>query len=234
MTQNQIAYYKAKKEVEHWERQDAETQRHNYRTEDISVEGNSITNTHYERSDTENQRHNLAQEALGAAQVDVSRYEADTHRLNLYESVRHNQQTEQLGWSSLSESVRHNKATEDIAEQNVALGYANLGLGYDQLAEAERSHLANESLTNYSNATERIGTLAEIGLKSSQRDLNQQKLLTEQEDTRKTHAEANIATAHAKAAPYTAAFEIVGGFHDTMSKVYKNGTAMLGPLLSAE
>lgn len=234
MTQNQIAYYKAKKEVEHWERQDAETQRHNVRTEDISVEGNSISNAHYQRSDTESQRHNLAQEALGSAQIDVSRYEADTHRLNLYESVRHNQESEQLGWSNLSESIRHNKETEGISRESVALGYANLGLGYDQLAESERSHLANESLTNYANATDRISSLADMSQKYSQAELNRQKLLTERENTVKTHAEANTATAHSKAAPYIAAYDVVGGFHDTMSKVYKNGTALLGPLLSGD
>lgn len=82
MTANQIAFYKAKNEKKHYERQDAESARHNVATESISTESNliqkwyneqqakhlersdSINMAHYERMDAETKRHNQEQERL--------------------------------------------------------------------------------------------------------------------------------------------------------------------------
>jgi hypothetical protein len=147
MTQNQIAYFKAKIDEAHYERSDAENRRHNLRTEDLTAEGNAIQNTHFIRSDTETGRHNTATEAIQNASVDVSRYNAETNRLNLYETVRHNQQNEELGWSSLAETSKHNRATEAI--------------GTMQAVETIKHDRNAESLQNYANITNRYATVFE-------------------------------------------------------------------------
>jgi hypothetical protein len=101
----------------------------------------------------ENRRHNLVTE--GQEQQNIA-----YRNRSLDETVRHNQVTETLGFQTLQEQTRHNVATEDIdrtrneiqagqlrvAQQQVALGYANLALGQAQLSETVRSHKANEAI----------------------------------------------------------------------------------------
>nr|QQM99844.1 putative ORF1 [Picobirnavirus sp.] len=137
MTQNQIAYFKAKQEQLHWERSDKENIRHNYMTEQLTQQSNLFTKEHYERSDSETARHNVAAE-------DISRTEAETHRLNLYETVRHNQQSEQLGWANFGETVRHNRASENIGYANVQVGMANVGATLAGIEESIRHNQASE------------------------------------------------------------------------------------------
>lgn len=80
MTQNQIAFYKAKKEAQHYRRQDKEAKRHNVMTEaltaeDLSIkdwanranvalgyENAAINRTHYAKSDFNNQVANQIKE----------------------------------------------------------------------------------------------------------------------------------------------------------------------------
>lgn len=80
MTANQIAYFKARTEKEHYERADKETKRHNVTDEAIRSESNAITSwfnqkqnehlirsdainmAHFERMDAETYRHNRVSE----------------------------------------------------------------------------------------------------------------------------------------------------------------------------
>lgn len=62
------------------------------------------------------------------------------------EDVRRNAETERQGRQSLAEAARHNAATERLSDRQIALGYAQVGLGYSQLAETKRANLARELL----------------------------------------------------------------------------------------
>lgn len=82
MTANQINYYKARTEAEHYKRSDKENKRHNEAGEAIQSQANAIqewwnqqqnkhlirsdaiNQAHYERQDAETQRHNIAEEGL--------------------------------------------------------------------------------------------------------------------------------------------------------------------------
>lgn len=55
----------------------------------------------------------------------------------LREDIRHNKQSEALGFASLGETKRHNVQAEQI-------GFGNIGLGYSQLGEAKRHNIATE------------------------------------------------------------------------------------------
>ena len=55
----------------------------------------------------------------------------------LREDIRHNKNTEALGFASLGETKRHNVQSEQI-------GFGNISLGYSQLGEAKRHNIAAE------------------------------------------------------------------------------------------
>lgn len=88
------------------------------------------TNRHNSVTEVEQNRHNVETEKLGWS--------------TLAEQIRHAQQTEQLGFANLAETNRANLAKESISRAQVALGYANLGLGYQQLSELNRHQLVTE------------------------------------------------------------------------------------------
>lgn len=60
------------------------------------------------------------------------------------ENVRHNKRSERQTDKSIAESIRHNKRTEQIGQENVDLGYANVGLGYSNLRELYRHNAQME------------------------------------------------------------------------------------------
>lgn len=62
------------------------------------------------------------------------------------EDVRRNAETERQGRDSLAEAARHNAATERLTGRQIDLGYAQVGLGYSQLAETKRANTAREIL----------------------------------------------------------------------------------------
>jgi hypothetical protein len=75
----------------------------------------------------ENQRHNIEGEAIGW--------------FNAREQQRHNLVWEDQGQQTINETVRHNKANEGIGWANVSLGYANL-------AETRRHNTKTEAQQN--------------------------------------------------------------------------------------
>lgn len=107
MTANQIAWSKAKEEVQHNRITESETNRHNVATEVLESSKLIETTRHNKATEDveqgklgEQQRHNKATEAVEAGK--------------LTEATRHNQITESQGWTQLDETKRHNKVTEGI------------------------------------------------------------------------------------------------------------------------
>lgn len=142
-----------------------ENQRHNLAQEAHNSAVLGETKRSNLAKEQETNRHNLAQESIGLDQLQISRD-------SLAESVRHakvsEQEMERSNRAREDETRRANQAREtelnrsnlageaqrraELAEtskyhsQSIGLGYANVNLGYSQLAEAERSHRANEIL----------------------------------------------------------------------------------------
>lgn len=93
--------------------------------------------------------------------------QVEAHRANLRneeltersiaENERHNIASERHNTYVLGETRRHNLATENVAEQNVALNYAQLDYQYANLDEQSRHNLAQEEEAHRTNtANERI------------------------------------------------------------------------------
>lgn len=155
MTKNQIEYLKLR-----------ETQRANLAQEDLTRSRDSRAYEVSLGTLAESQRHNRATEIQARLSLD----ETSRHNLagevltrgNLDESIRHNQAVEKeasrhnkVGESynerALSESRRHNVAQEAIGRSQVGASYANVNLGYSQLAETSRANVARETENTRSN-----------------------------------------------------------------------------------
>lgn len=78
--------------------------------------------------------------------------------LNAQETHRHNVEMEKYQQAGLSESQRHNVVSEGYTGRSIAetvrhnqaselLGYANVGLGYSELAEKRRHDVVTENLS---------------------------------------------------------------------------------------
>lgn len=155
MTKNQIEYLKLR-----------ETQRSNLAQEDLTRSRDSRTYEIGLGTLAESQRHNRATESQARLSLDeTARHnlagEALT-RSSLDESIRHNQAVEteasrhnKVGESYnervLSESRRHNVSQEAIGRSQVGASFANINLGYSQLAEASRANIARETENTRSN-----------------------------------------------------------------------------------
>lgn len=126
MTRNQISYWDLKERERSNKANEKETHRSNKARE-------QETNRHNVVTEQETERHNRAMEGLTLAQVT--------------EQQRHNMQTELQASNELAERQRSNLANEEIGRLNVAVGFANVALGYSRLAEETRHNQANESLT---------------------------------------------------------------------------------------
>lgn len=103
MTSNQIAYFKAKVEQEHYGRSDAEQARSNRAQEALTAMRNEYENAHYIRSDAENRRANIAKET---------------------ENFRSNKAKESIEWAQIPSrnalnwsNVSRNYAEADLAKE---------------------------------------------------------------------------------------------------------------------
>lgn len=84
------------------------------------------------------------------------------------EDVRRNAEMEQQGRASLAEGKRHNLATERLTDRQIGLGYAQVNLGYAQLAETKRANTAREVLgTSQLSETIRSNTAKETEINRS-------------------------------------------------------------------
>lgn len=132
MTANLIAYWSHAEAKRHNAAVEAETNRANVAREDETARHNLMV-------ERETYRSNIARESE-THRANVA-YETELNRSNVAretETQRHNMVSER-------ETTRHNKAQEDI-------GWANIGLGYSQLAESIRHNQAVESETARYNA----------------------------------------------------------------------------------
>lgn len=134
MTANQINFYKAQTERMHYDRSDAEMQRHNYASEAISREANAIQSwfneqqaahliradainaSHYDRMDTETARHNAEEEKIQHYNVRLG-----------YEKLPIEQQKADASTTS-AEAAERNAAT------NAFLSFGTADLNYARVA----------------------------------------------------------------------------------------------------
>lgn len=123
MTRNQLTYWENEERKRSNRAQEQETTRSNRARE-------TETNRHNVIVEVETERHNRATENLGWAQ--------------LTEQNRHAVKTEQQQDRNLAEQERANLAREQLQALNLNLGWAQLGLGYSQLAETIRSNQTRE------------------------------------------------------------------------------------------
>lgn len=123
MTQNQIAYWSLEETKRANRVNEGETHRHNTVSE-------AEMNRHNIATEYETNRHNLQTELL-------------TSQANS-ENARHNAATEMTANFNAAENARANRERESIQRENIQLGYANVGLGYSQLAETSEHNRATE------------------------------------------------------------------------------------------
>lgn len=133
-------------------------------TAEAKVQQNQLTGQHYERSDAEQRRANLAAE--GIQLEDVVRRATETERahratevltgLQLQEQAVHNRAEEEVARRDAAAREEANRLREieqrtsafDAATRRMQAGIAahQVDLGYAQLAETTRTHLAYEGL----------------------------------------------------------------------------------------
>lgn len=125
MTANQIAWSKAKEEVQHNRITEQETGRHNLATEVLESNKLIETTRHNKASEAveqgklgEQRRHNYATEDVERGKLsETTRHNKATEAVEvgkLTEATRHNKVTESQGWTQLDETKRHNEVTEGI------------------------------------------------------------------------------------------------------------------------
>lgn len=117
MTSNQIAYWSLEETKRSNKVNEKETQRANKARE-------GETNRHNLVTEAETNRHNLAIETL-------------TSQANA-EQARHNQATELIANFNAQEAARSNLANEALKHESNMVGFANVSLGYANLAELTR------------------------------------------------------------------------------------------------
>lgn len=105
MTQNTIAYGNMLINADHYERQDAETKRHNLATENLSWFSEYEKRRHNTATEAETNRSNLVKE--------------DQSWFGLYETNRANQANESIGWFNAYEKKRSNEVNEGIANESL-------------------------------------------------------------------------------------------------------------------
>lgn len=93
-------------------------------------------------------RHNQASEILTSGQM----YETSRHNLAVEDVSRYRAEEERrANLAREGETRRHNIVSEGLTSQQIGLGYANVNLGYQQLAEQARSNVSRETETHRAN-----------------------------------------------------------------------------------
>lgn len=131
MTSNQINYFKAKLEEAHYQRSDAENQRHNYAVEQISKEQNEEARRSNLAREAETHRSNVANET--------------NYYANLVEQSRHNAATEALSGESVA-------IQRERAQYQNLLDTSNINLN----TAREQNVIAETTLTGYKSEGQHI------------------------------------------------------------------------------
>lgn len=135
MTNNQIQYAKLQEDRRHNIVSEAETARHNKRSEDVGF----YTGGAAYAGVAESTRHNQEQErinwytaenlgALQGAQTAKTTSEIGVESGKLEETERHNLATEQKDLQSLEETRRHNQQTESQKDEEITISKWNTGI----------------------------------------------------------------------------------------------------------
>lgn len=127
-----------------------ETRRHNLASENLQAQTIDLGRSQL----GETSRHNLATESIQSGQLEVSQGQ-------LRELGRHNLAQEVLQQQKQEEDKRAHMASEAIGRSQVGAQYAQINLGYSQLAEAERTHRVNEGISEYQAETARSRTTSQ-------------------------------------------------------------------------
>lgn len=146
MTANLINYWRHTEDRRHNLASEQETYRHNTEVEAYNRAALAESSRHNLAVETEAHRSNVARE-LETHRSNVA-YEQENHRHNLAvegETKRHNMVTE-------AETERSNRANERLKGESNQIGWANVSLGRQQLAEAERHNRAQEETTRAYNS----------------------------------------------------------------------------------
>lgn len=98
---------------------------------------------------------------------------------NLQEQKQHNRTTE-------AETYRHNVETEKLTARQIDATYANIALGYANLAETTRSHRANEALSAIQIASNYAISFANLGVAERNADTNALNAKTRQQELEQT------------------------------------------------
>lgn len=140
MTRNQIDYWRLQEDKRHARNVERETERANRAKEKEQrianrelhlrgVQANTINATHYNRYDSETARHNreMENQQMLIHQRELAKIE--------------------LGNRQLEQQYANMRNQKEIAQISAAVGYANVGAAYANVAEQQRAHMAQEKLT---------------------------------------------------------------------------------------
>lgn len=156
-------------QVQYWQYKEA--QRHNIATESLT-----------DFQNRENKRHNLESERQG--------------RVSITEAIRHNKATESISRNTLKETKRHNLATEkETNRHNVAtegISYANIQLGYANLAESVRHNKETEKVQNITAKTSAIKSIFEVQNLQADKNLKYAQAAKTEQDRLKAEAETEL------------------------------------------
>lgn len=130
MTANLISYWRHKEDARHNLVVEAETERHNRRTEQYQFGSSAEAQRHNMATEIETNRSNLVYEGLTAARdAEVARHNVAMEQHNiaaLNETIRHNQATEQVQYLNYTvaqaqqqEQIRHNQELETLESREV-------------------------------------------------------------------------------------------------------------------
>lgn len=121
----------------------AETERQNRASLDEAVRHNVAIEGQQYANLTEQARHNLSSEALAAAA------QSEMHRANLAresEQSRYNREVIRTQDARQAEDIRQHNLQNELGRYQAGAQYASVNLGFANLAEATRSHQAQEIL----------------------------------------------------------------------------------------
>lgn len=184
MTRNQLEYRAQNETRRANQAKEYETHRANLATE--ALKGRELDQDYYlgVRNAEETERANLARETE-TRRANMAR-EAETYRYNtLYlgevnrANLAREMETRRSNLVSEAEIERSHRANEAISRQQIGLGYANVKLGYSNLAELSRSNQAREEETQRSNV-------------ARETEINRSNIARESETQRSNKAQENL------------------------------------------
>lgn len=147
---NRVNWFSAQEQQRAHLAQEAETRRSNIARESETLRSNLAKETQNAVANEISRQHYVNQDEATFRRLDTEWNQLENQRNLTAETIKHNRAVESLTAAQQAETRRANMANESIAKSNI-------GLGYSQLAEASRTHRANEQISSASQqATQRL------------------------------------------------------------------------------